>query len=379
MNIKPVYFLTNVASPYRKHQFELIAKRFPNSVFCLTRHHAAYRPWSNRIDDWKANIKYVTQGELYWDLLTQKWGTVHVGDGAGMSIIYGLLLTISALFGHSRKIDWNDGYSTAQIAARRLENKKPVTLRRRIMQWLMRKAKVAVWTPGRNGAEMAKLMGYPEDRIINAYFSHDIDTFMDYDANNHGSARARVRESLGIGADKVVLLNISRYMALKRLEDIAEALSLIEREHPEIAAKFEFILVGDGDWTAHLDMLATLKIVKVHLVKQMPPDELLPYYCASDMFVFPSEGDIWGLVVNEALSMGLPVICSDAVGADELVRDGKNGYSVPIRSPKAIAEKLVLLADLNRRERFSAEAKKIKDTWRTDFGIDALERYLERS
>lgn len=57
------------------------------------------------------------------------------------------------------------------------------------------------------------------------------------------------------------------------------------------------------------------------------PETLPAYFAQADIFVLPSRYDGWGVVVNQALGAGLPVICSDEVGAGfDLVDEGENGY-----------------------------------------------------
>jgi glycosyltransferase involved in cell wall biosynthesis len=63
-----------------------------------------------------------------------------------------------------------------------------------------------------------------------------------------------------------------------------------------------------------------------------------------DVLVLPSISEGFGLVILEALSCGLPVVTTRNSGGPEVVRDGREGYFVPIRSAEAIAEKLELLA-----------------------------------
>ena len=80
--------------------------------------------------------------------------------------------------------------------------------------------------------------------------------------------------------------------------------------------------------------------------------DLAEYYAMSDIFAFPTREDIWGLVVNEAMSFGLPVVTTDRCGAGlELIREGQNGYIVPVGSVDALAEKITRLAgDATLRE-----------------------------
>jgi glycosyltransferase involved in cell wall biosynthesis len=88
----------------------------------------------------------------------------------------------------------------------------------------------------------------------------------------------------------------------------------------------------------------------------VPQVELPGIYHSADVFVFPTLIEGMPLVVVEAMACGLPVICTDR-GPDDLVRDGVEGFIVPIRSPEAIAEKLTLLrGDPALRERMSRAA-----------------------
>ena len=62
---------------------------------------------------------------------------------------------------------------------------------------------------------------------------------------------------------------------------------------------------------------------------------------AADVFVMPTREDIWGLVINEAMAYGLPVVSTDkCIAALELVKNGRNGYIIPPNQPKEIAQKV---------------------------------------
>ena len=67
---------------------------------------------------------------------------------------------------------------------------------------------------------------------------------------------------------------------------------------------------------------------RVFLFGFVQQDEIVKYYVTSDVFILPSKSEPWGLVVNEALLCGLPVIVSDKCGSTpELVEEGKNGFT----------------------------------------------------
>ncbi len=96
--------------------------------------------------------------------------------------------------------------------------------------------------------------------------------------------------------------------------------------------------------------------------------DLLAEYRSADVFVLPSVEDGYGLVTNEAMSAGLPVIVSDHAGSAEVVREGENGFVVPSRDVDALVERIeVLLRDGDRRRRMGAAARATAEsrTWET--------------
>jgi glycosyltransferase involved in cell wall biosynthesis len=114
------------------------------------------------------------------------------------------------------------------------------------------------------------------------------------------------------------------------------------------------------------------------------PTELRNFYAAADVLVLPSIPtrtfrEPWGLVANEAMNRGLPVIASDAVGAAAggLVRDGRNGIVVPAGNPIALAAALRRLAgDPSLRARLGEAGREdvsayTHDAWAAGFS-DAL-------
>jgi len=88
-------------------------------------------------------------------------------------------------------------------------------------------------------------------------------------------------------------------------------------------------------------------------------NELAPYYAIADLLVLPSYSEVWGLVVNEAMACGVPVLVSEAVGAStDLVREGVNGYVAPVGSPERIAELLARYFDAETdRQAMAAAAR----------------------
>jgi phosphatidylinositol alpha-mannosyltransferase len=81
-------------------------------------------------------------------------------------------------------------------------------------------------------------------------------------------------------------------------------------------------------------------------VGSVPQADLPSYYASADVFCAPSlGGESFGIVLAEAMAVGLPVVCSDIGGYRDVVRDGTDGLLVPPRNPEALAEALAGLLD----------------------------------
>lgn len=99
--------------------------------------------------------------------------------------------------------------------------------------------------------------------------------------------------------------------------------------------------------------------VDVYFAGHVSQAELPSWFWRARLFLFPSSGDVWGVVANEACHAGLPVIVSPHAGvAGELIRDGVNGYVLPL-DVRAWAEVVVrILSSDELREHMSAQARR---------------------
>lgn len=89
-------------------------------------------------------------------------------------------------------------------------------------------------------------------------------------------------------------------------------------------------IVGGVPTREYMNLIKKYNIHNVHFIDFVEKDELSIYYKAADMFVLPTREDIWGLVINEAMSYGLPVVTTTkCVAGLELVKDNINGQLVP--------------------------------------------------
>ncbi|MCH9014179.1 MAG: glycosyltransferase family 4 protein [Gemmatimonadetes bacterium] len=108
--------------------------------------------------------------------------------------------------------------------------------------------------------------------------------------------------------------------------------------------------------------------------------ELPKFYAASDIFVLPSLRETWGMVVNEALCFGLPVIVSDQVGsAEDLVRHGYNGLIFPNGNVEALASSIKSLMELSEEDKIlmGRRSKELIKGWSQRDLAESLATYLD--
>lgn len=113
-------------------------------------------------------------------------------------------------------------------------------------------------------------------------------------------------------------------------------------------------------------------------------DELKKYYYSADIFVLPSRYETWGLVINEAMAYGLPVITTDmCIAGTALIQDGINGYIVETDNVNMLREKLkLLIEDEEKCREMGAMNNELIQTWTLEnmgkIMCDNIERFLKR-
>lgn len=123
---------------------------------------------------------------------------------------------------------------------------------------------------------------------------------------------------------RVEVVYVGRLLPFKRLDLLVEVMSSLFKEHPNLF----LTIIGDGELLSALRrQVEELGVTeRVSFEGVLPPDRIPVRVARADVLVLPSRGEGWGVVVNEALSVGVPVILSDRCGAADLIQDGVNGY-----------------------------------------------------
>ena len=175
--------------------------------------------------------------------------------------------------------------------------------------------------PGSSSFEYVKSFGISENLIFIAPNAVDVGLFDCLSSLARKEAGAR-RATLGLPPR--YFLFTGRLVEAKGVFDLIEAYGRLASELRDMLG---LVFVGDGVARTELQGRATGIIPgKVQFPGFKQRDELATYYACSDMFVFPTHSDPWGLVVNEAMSCALPIVVSSAAGcAADLVTNDWNG------------------------------------------------------
>jgi glycosyltransferase involved in cell wall biosynthesis len=112
--------------------------------------------------------------------------------------------------------------------------------------------------------------------------------------------------------------------ALIERKGIDFAIKIIELARNSISENIQLLILGEGPLKKSLQHLA--KEQSVYLLGFKQKDEIPYYFNISDVFLFCSRYDGWGLVINEAISTGLPCLVSKDVGSSELIVNHANGF-----------------------------------------------------
>lgn len=140
--------------------------------------------------------------------------------------------------------------------------------------------------------------------------------------NNIGFDRDRKRQELGISKDTVVLLSIGEMIKRKNHETALRALAKMNSQD------YVYLICGRGELLGYLKVIAENLGIENKVKFLGFRDDINEICLASDIFVFPSFQEGLPVSVMEAMSAGLPIICSSIRGNNDLIENGVGGYTI---------------------------------------------------
>jgi glycosyltransferase involved in cell wall biosynthesis len=300
--------LTNVLAPYRMALYRGIAESFDVTVMisgeegnrgywegatamppgisvhrtrCIS---LVYRNGRGRV--YNPRYLHLPWGHFF-DLLRLRPDAVASSEMGLRSLI---ALTYGTLLGRPVWIGWGGTLRTERRIGRARR-----WLRRCISRWAKH------WISyGETSTEYLEALGVPRERILQTQNCVEESLYL-----------APTPPALALHPAPV-LLYVGQMILRKGVDQLLRAAAAVQQEGRD----FSLLLVGDGPERANFQALsARLGLRHVTFLPARPPAELPAVYRSADVLVFPTLEDVWGLVVNEALWCGVPVIASRYAGA----------------------------------------------------------------
>lgn len=236
-------------------------------------------------------------------------------------------------------------------------------LRDRVLQNLFSKVDgfLAIGTLNR---EFYRHYGAPERKIFMMPYAVDND-FFQAGAREARSHRGQLQAELGLERDRPVILFASKLQQRKHPDHLLEAYARLSPDGKQEPRPY-LVFVGEGELRHRLEQrVAELGWKTIKMLGFKNQSELPRYYDLCDVFVLPSRGEPWGLVINEVMNVGKPVITTDQVGAAaDLVRDGENGFVVAAGDIEALSKRLRILTSVLGLAEAMGERSRIRiNTW----------------
>ncbi|RCR67138.1 glycosyltransferase family 4 protein [Larkinella punicea] len=337
-------FYTNIPTPYQQDFFEALSVYFDLTVVYYAKTEID-RQWSIKTENRPYQIHYLT------DTIVARWIQKRLKDYHYSWSIIRLLARDKADYVIFSGAYWIPNTMTGIIISK--IRKKTIAFfgerltdpgspfKKYLKKMSLIPAKWAcqhLFVGGKEAAQSYQSYGFTSSISIIPY-NIDITRFNKSNLNQEKFNKIQTRYKL---TSQLVLLSSGSLIKRKNMATLIKAVK-------DSNTAISFVIIGEGDERRYLEELIG-NDERIHLAGFVQASELPYYYNLADVFVFASRYDGWGVVINEAIAAGLPIISSENVGAArEWLINGINGFVCPPNDTKAFRqsiEKLVNTPDL---------------------------------
>lgn len=325
-----VLFITNLPSPYRVDFFNELGKMVDLSV-CYERLNSSER-----------NEKWVNKSErTYKEIFASS-----IKTGVDSSVGLGVIKQINKEYDYVIICGWSSPSIVLAIIYCQLfkipyilEDDggliKPDGERYKLLKKILLKKALAYFTTTDQNIAVISNLGVN----INNVYKYPFSSVSKNDIINQSLKNEeiqRIRHSLKI-IEKNVILSVGQFIERKGFDILLNSFSSL----PDDCGLY---IVGGEPTKEYLDIINNKKIKNVHFIDFVEKEKLKRYYMASDIFVLPTREDIWGLVINEAMASGLPVITTNRCGAGlEMITNNINGFIIETNNEEELADKMLTI------------------------------------
>lgn len=210
--------------------------------------------------------------------------------------------------------------------------------------------------------------GLSPERVVTVHNAIDLETFR----ASVCASREQVRAELGIEPDAPVVLTVGRLNPEKGHRYLLESAQIVCRQIPNLRV----LIVGEGPLRPELEeMIRALDLGTVVTLLGWQ-DNVASLMVTSDLLVLPSIRESFGLVILEALAVGVPVVSTRVGGVPEVIQAGETGFLVEPRDPEALAGAVIWA--LTNPAAAAQLARKGQDVVRRRFCAEGMVRATDR-
>ena len=213
---------------------------------------------------------------------------------------------------------------------------------------------------GSRQADFFRHYGIADENIVIGQMTVDVDRLIKQAESTTAVDRGKLRAQYSIRQEQELILYVGRLEPYKGISILLEAFAEVLEKFPNAV----LLIVGDGSLRQMVQDKAK-KIPAVCYPGRLEPDVVYRVQNIADIAVVPSLYEPWGLVVNEFMAAGLPVIATDRTGCvDDLVFDGKTGLVVSAGSRAGLVQALTeLLLDPAKRAVMGSAGQQLISGW----------------
>lgn len=311
-----VALLTNIPAPYREKIHELVSEYFNGFytvVYCAERE--SNRKWKVQYGKYdKLVLSKISDNAVHNNpeiikCLNKLNPEVVVIMGFYPTMLYAFLWT---LFKSKKLIVFTDGTLTSEST---------LSIIHKIVRKIVFKKTKAFIGPSNGSAELYASYGIDKNKFFRTYLAVNNQLFL----NDLSSER------------KFDLMFSGQFIDRKMPLFFVEIARIVKEHY----GKCRVLILGNGLLEEEMIELLEKYNIEYSYPGFISQEDLPIYYAQAKLFLFPTRNDPWGVVVNEAMASGMPVItCSNAGVANDLVIDNFNGYVLPLLE-KVWADKIV--------------------------------------
>lgn len=372
-NLARISLVTNIPTPYRDDQFDLIKRFYPLLTVYFTGDGRENRLWRTRDNSYYKFLKKIISFGKYGQL---NFGLFQVVRNSDVIIIGGyeqptyiVLLLLSKIF-NIPTILMFDGVAPSRISSSKVGFKH--VIKNTIIHMY-----TVIWANGAVSYDyFTNRFGVKPSIIFNQYLSLD-SSFFDINISKKEEIRRAFRNDLDIDQNSRVILCSGRFVERKRIPDLINALGIIKAN--DCSLNFELVLIGDNN--QHLSefykQMASSKSINIHLLGFVEQNQMYRYFFGSDLLVLPSIDEPWGLVLNEAVYSMIPIVASSDVGAAlDLIEPGINGYIFKCMDPLDLSKNILRALQLDL-DIVRSKSTHLKKFWNVESSVKNLRLALE--